>query len=618
MSEACVVRFLPSGEKVRVPPGTDLARASALAGIPLELPCGGRGRCGACRVVVVAGDVPPTPTERERISPEDLARGVRFGCGLRVFGDLEILLPTAPGAPIEKPASEPASRGSGRPAIVRRTIDVPRATLADQVTDLEQVEARSGLSLRATPEALRALAEIRSAPAISLIVETGGRDGAIADGELVTAIAPGSASRHAAVAFDIGTTTVSASLVDIESGEILATEGALNRQARFGADVISRITRTIEEPEALAGLRDAVAGTLADLAGRLAAAAGVPVRHIVAGSLAGNPAMTHLALGVSPRGLGLSPYVGVFRGPVSVKASALGLPICATANVFVFPSIASHVGGDMVADLLASRALEGSGPRAVIDLGTNAEIVAGDRARALACSTAAGPAFEGATIRMGMRAADGAIHRVDLDGEDIRIAVIGGGEARGICGTGLIDAVASLLDAGVIDETGRLLPADDLEGVAAPLRARVERTRDGLAVRLSGGSSPVRLHAVDVRQLQLVKGSIAAGLETLLDALGVAPDDLIEILLAGAFGSFVRPASARRIGLVPPRIPVRAIGNAACAGARLAAVDAEARDEAARLSRFVGYVELASRPEYPQRLAEAMAFPERGRTDGET
>jgi len=605
MTDVHVVRFLPSGERVRIPAGMELAEAAARAGLPLESPCGGRGRCGGCRVIVVAGDAPVTPADRERLSPADLARGVRLGCRLRVPGDLDVFLPSEPGAPIEKPDGEPAARGSRLPAVRCRTIVLPRATLADQVTEAERLEAALGSPIRATPEALRALGGVREAHEISLVIET-------EDGELVTAAESGSAPRRAAAAFDIGTTTVSASIIDLDGGEILAAGAALNRQVRFGADVISRITRTIEDPAALASLRAAAIETMAELARRLAADCGVPLDGIVAASITGNPSMTHLALGVPPRGLGLSPYVGVFRGPLTVKASALGLPVCSNANVFVFPSIASHVGGDMVADLLASRALADARPRAIIDLGTNAEIVAGDRSRALACSTAAGPAFEGATIRMGMRAAEGAIHRVDLNGDDLRIGVIGGGEARGICGTGLIDATAALLDAGVIDETGRLLPPEDLDGVPAGLRTRVERTAVGLAVRLSDGPDPVRLYAVDVRELQLVKGSIAAGLGTLLAALGIGEEDLAEILLAGAFGSFVRPASARRIGLVPAGVSVRPIGNAACTGARLAAIDVEARREAVRLSRFVGYVELASRPEYPRRLADAMGFPERG------
>ncbi len=588
------VRFLPSGKTAAVPAGATLRDAAALAAVPLSFPCGGEGRCLNCRVRILDGLAEISDWDRRAFSAPDIERGFRLACRLPVLDDLTVECQTE----VVTDKREHGTEGVRRPVFAVRTVDLPPPTLALQKTAAERAFPGGGAAAVAR-DALADLARLEQ--------EGVRRFSALCRGEAVLAL--GRDGRFAGIAIDIGTTTVAATLVDLATGETLAAAGALNAQASFGADVISRIKHTIDHAGGTAALARAVLATIEETIDETCRAAGLGRERIAALAMAGNPAMIHLALGLAPAGLARAPYVGVTPGGFTLTARELGLAVYGPAPVFVLPSIASNIGSDLIADLLVARIEEHEGVSVLIDLGTNAEIVAGNAKALCACSTAAGPAFEGATISCGMRAGTGAVDRVAWSEEDgLAVHAIGDVPPRGICGSGLLDLAAVLRQAGIIDPTGRLLPPAELPpGVPDGLARHIVANGKTTAFDLGG----IAVTAGDIRQLQLAKGAVAAGVRTLLEHLGTTEDRVETVLLAGAFGSFVRVESARAIGLVPPGAAhVAALGNAAGRGARLALLCDEARERARSLAARITYVELAGNPVWRTHFAEAMRFPE--------
>ena len=386
-----------------------------------------------------------------------------------------------------------------------------------------------------------------------------------------------------ALAFDIGTTTVVAYLLDGASGETLAVASCLNPQGQYGADVISRIQRSMDGGgDALAAcVRDALARLTREAADR----AGVAVGDITRAAIVGNTAMHHLLLGIDPRPLVTPPYMpAVFE---AMETDAAWLPI--RGRVRILPNIAGFVGGDTVGCMTAARFDRVEALTLMIDIGTNGEMVLGDRARRVACSTAAGPAFEGAKISCGMRGAPGAVDRVWIEDGRLRWHVIGGGRGVGLCGSGLLDLTACLLELGVIDESGRMACAN------YPL-----------------AGTDVVLTQKDVREVQLAKAAIRAGIELLAQRLGTAVGDIRRVLLAGAFGNCLDPASACRIGMIPPALLDRivSIGNAAGEGAKLCALSRKEFEYSQALARGTDFLELASLPQFQDCYVDALEFSE--------
>jgi uncharacterized 2Fe-2S/4Fe-4S cluster protein (DUF4445 family) len=411
------------------------------------------------------------------------------------------------------------------------------------------------------------------------------------------------------LAVDIGSTTLAAALVDLASGRVTASSSVLNPQVRYGADVISRIHFAQEHPDGNATLHKAVIDAISDLTSTLCGQTGVDVEHVRAVTCAGNATMTHAAAGADITPLGHAPYLGLWTEERVARAADLGLSMAPGVPVIFLPMVRSHVGGDTVAAILASGLDQGEGWRLLVDLGTNSEVVVGHRTRLVATSTAAGPAFEGANIHHGMRAGPGAIDavRVMRDGRIVS-GTVAGDPPCGLCGSGLVDAVAELRRVGVIDASGYMRKPAELGNVPPSLAARVATLPDGQrCMRLT---DTVWLTALDVRQLQLVKGSISAGMALLMRECGIAVSDLDEVMVAGAFGNFLKKTSAMAIGLVPDIDPerVRFIGNAAGVGARMVLVDRRARDRARRIAARCEYVELGGRADYQEAFVEAMAL----------
>ena len=409
------------------------------------------------------------------------------------------------------------------------------------------------------------------------------------------------------IACDIGTTTVVCHLIDLATGQKLATVGEGNAQRPYGGDVISRIKASMESRRP--ALTAAITGQLSRMIEALCTCAKITPAQVTRMAIAANTTMCHLLTGLAPDGMGAAPFTPLSRFGDEHNARTLGLPFDGT--VYIAPAVSGYVGGDITADLLAAELDRADKPVLLIDVGTNGEMALGCGDRFICCSTAAGPAFEGAQISCGMTAAPGAVSAVEWVDGALRCSVIGGGEAVGLCGSGLIDAMAVMLTLGAVDETGRMLDAEeDEDEISDEARPYLFLLEDGEpAFRLT---DRVWVTQGDVRRLQLGKGAIAAGVRILIDAYGEGYDSIGELLLAGGFGSYIRPESAARIGLIPaPLLPVtRAVGNTAAMGARMALVSAEARARLTKLQTNMEYKELSGLPAFNSAYMEAMMFPE--------
>jgi len=589
--------------RVEVEPGTTVQAAARLAGLQLVAPCGGRGRCGKCIVKVDGNAPPPSGLERELLGEKALARGERLACQLRVDRDLVVRLPARAGATFAEILADGECIAFPLDPEVRvREVVLGEPTLADPEADLSRLAKGLGTSIIGGElEALRELPGVlRSGEWRARLVLRGGA--------LLRALPARDPRPCLGAAFDIGTTTVAGAVLDLATGERLATASRTNPQAALGDDVISRMDYAARSRECLNDLQGRIAACLNDLLDELSREAGGSVEDVYDVTVAGNTVMTHLLLGLPPEAMAVVPFVPVVTGPVELPARELGLRAARGANVWAAPAASAYVGGDVIAGLAAVGFGSFADETLYIDIGTNGEVVAGTGARAVCAATAAGPAFEGARISCGMRAVPGAVAHARLRGDELALEVVGRTEPAGLCGTGLVDVVAALVTSGIIDETGRLVPND-------------RRVREGPAgpefVVASTERGEITLTQKDIRELQLAKGAIAAGAHVLLSALSLRPEDVRQVLLAGAFGSTIDPSSALAIGLLPAGIPpgrIRAVGNTAASGARLALASRAARAEAERLARWLRPLELSAESEFQARFAEALLFPGAGRS----
>ena len=601
----------PTQRGVRVPPGVTVFDAASWNGIAIDSTCGGHGTCHKCRVLVEGGgDVPVTRHDVRTFSPEQLDEGWRLACLVQATRDLAVEVPPLTTRP------KAATVGVGRqvilrPALQKRYVELDDATLSDQRTDLVRLtDAIDDLELTADLHVLRRLSTVLREADFKVTA-------VVLDEALIDVEAGDTTDARFVIAFDLGTTTVVATLLDVGTGTPLAVSSMLNKQQPFGGDVITRISATMMDKDNLGRLQDAAGATLADLAGQVCREAGVDPGHVYEVAVAGNATMTALALGIDPEPLGVAPFVMSAAQPPSVLASDIGLTLHPRARAYFFPALGAYVGGDIVAGMLASGMDRDKRTRLFIDVGTNCEIVLSDGDTILATAAPAGPAFEGGAIRCGMRAADGAIEVIRLDGADgVELGVIGDVEPRGLCGSGLVDAVAELVKVGLLDGTGRLVPDEDAAGIAPALAdrmARIGEERVFLLHRPTPDAEPadcVYLSQRDVRELQFAKAAISTGWSLLLEQLGLEHRDVQQVLLAGSFGSYLSPASAVRIGLVPqlPVLRIVAAGNVAGEGAKMALLSVRERIGAAALLEEVTYVELSDRPDFNDAFVEQLGF----------
>ena len=603
------LRFLPEGAEVRVPSGTPVFDAASWNGIAIDSTCGGHGTCKKCRVRIVSGDVPVGPLDPRAFSVDELREGWRLACRASARGDLVVEVPPLQTRP------KAALVGVGRhvilrPAVQKRHLVLDEPTMEDQRSDLQRVlDELDDLEPHASIEMLRSLGSVLRKSGFDVTA-------VVCDQELIDLEPGDTTARRFAIAFDLGTTTVVATLLDLESGQPVAVRSMLNRQQPYGADVITRISATMMDDEALGALRSRVHETLSELVAEVCADGEVEPREVYEITVCGNVTMMHLALGIDPEPLSMAPFVVSTHSFGDVLARDFGIEVHPRAPAFVFPSLGAYVGGDIVAGMLATGLTRDRRLRLFIDVGTNSEIALGSHERVVATAAPAGPAFEAAQIRCGMRASDGAIEGVKISGEGVGLDVIGDVAPVGICGSGLVDAVAELVHCGLLDHSGRFIPDEDAAvshpGLADRL-TKIDKERV-FVLDWRGSSDPadsVFLSQRDVRELQFAKASIATGWSILLSELGVGVEEVSQVLLAGSFGAYLTPLSAIRIGLVPrvalPRIV--SAGNVAGEGAKIAALSVRERAEAHSILREVEYVELSGRPDFNDMFVDQLAFP---------
>ncbi len=610
------VTIQPDRRTVTVEPGNVLLRAAHAEGVDVTATCGGRGRCTSCRVKVLEGVAPPGTINDQLQLGDDLVReGYRLACQLAPTEPLVVQI--AP--PLDERAFQ--ILGVDRGAVARARVEMDagvrktavRVELPQeehhQTSDLEQLAVAAGIAPEDVPlDVVRVLPEtLREAKSEVTVVTFLGRPLGVERGD-TTSMAFG-------LAIDVGTTSVVTTLLELASGEVMASVSSLNTQATFGGDLMSRIAFAQWNPANLRKLQSRIIGLLNEQIDDLLARTGVLAQWIYKVTVVGNTCMHHILLGVDPTYVGLSPYSAVLRHPIVVPARSLRLKVNAEARVCFLPIVAGFVGADAVGAALATRLDESVQVRAVVDIGTNGEVVMGTRERLMACSAPAGPALEGAQIRHGMRGAAGAIDRVWVGDGDLRFHVLGDGPPQGICGSGLIDAVAAALDLGLIDWTG-LIQIERRDRFAPALAARLaERGEERLLILAPRGDAAsggeIVLTQDDVRQVQLAKGAIGGGIRMLQHVLGVPDEALTDLMLAGGFGNYLSIRSAVRIGLIPP-LPaerIRYVGNAAALGAQLALVSETERTRANRLARSIEHLSLATHPDFQDLFVEAMNFP---------
>jgi uncharacterized 2Fe-2S/4Fe-4S cluster protein (DUF4445 family) len=638
---APLVIFTPSGRRGHVRAGTTVLDAARSLGVDIDSVCGGRGICGRCQVEQSVGSFPKHgiesspghlspfgPVEEEyRATRGELGSERRLACAAHVRGDLVIDVP---------PESQVYRQ------VVRKGLDI-RDFVIDPVVRLHYVEvtppelASPSGDLARLQEALQREwglkdldADLEVIRALQPALESGGFAVTVAvhDGRTISAVWPGFHDRAFGVAIDVGSTTIAGHLANLHDGTVLASHGVMNPQIRFGEDLMSRVSYAMMHPEGAAEMTAVVRKALNGLLAQLAMSAGIKRDEILELAIVGNPIMHHLVLGIDPVPLGSAPFALATDRAVRVRASELELRTHHGARVYLLPCIAGHVGADTAGVILAEAPHESGPVELVVDVGTNAEIVLGNRDYLLAASSPTGPAFEGAQISAGQRAAPGAIERVRIDRETLepRFRVIGADAwsdepgfadataevgVTGICGSGIVEAIAELFLAGVITPDGIV---DGSLATRTPRIVEDGRTFSYVLVEGGGaGSAQPRIAITqnDVRAIQLAKAALYAGVRLLMDRAGIESVD--EIRLAGAFGSQIDTFHAMVLGLIPDAdlAHVRAAGNAAGTGALIALLSTAARREIERVVRTVEKVETAVEPRFQEHFVEAMAFPHR-------
>jgi uncharacterized 2Fe-2S/4Fe-4S cluster protein (DUF4445 family) len=627
-----LVVFTPSGKRGRFPIGTPLLQAARTLGVDIDSVCGGRALCGRCQVLVMEGEFakhgitsssqslsPLSAAEQGYSNRRSLPSGYRLSCSAQVQADLVVDVP--PGSQVHR-------------QVVRKEADTRVITL-DPVVHLHYVEVRepdmhdpSG-DLERLLKALQAEWQLSGLTCDLQVLQTlqpALRKGewkvtvAVHDGSRIMGIWPGFHERALGLAVDVGSTTIAAHLCDLESGEVVASTGTMNPQIRFGEDLMSRVSYSMMHPGGAQQMTEAVRVALNTLAADVAREANASPQDILEITIVGNPIMHHLVLGIDPVELGGAPFALATDEAITVTATEIGLTLHPNARTYFLPCIAGHVGADAAGMILAERPDLGDELTLLVDVGTNAEIVLGNRQRLLACSSPTGPAFEGAQISSGQRAAPGAIERVRIDPTTLesRFKVIGSdlwsddpGFAEvvqrlgvsGICGSGIIEVVAEMYLAGIINQDGVV------DGQLAARSDRIVPTGRTFGYVVHRGSVTLTVTQNDVRAIQLAKAALYAGIKLLMEHLGI--DHVDRIRLAGAFGSHIDVKYAMLLGMIPDcdLTKVGSAGNAAGTGARIALLDNGSRRTIEALVRKVEKIETAIEPRFQAHFVEAMGIP---------
>ena len=619
----------PAGRRGHVDEGKTIKEASRELGVDIEGICGDKATCGKCKIRLEEGFFEKYgiesrmehlssigEAERKFFNTQQERDGYRLACQARLRGDIVVFIPEESRAGkqiVRKGATERAI--DLKPAVRKYYVEMPPATLDDPSGDWERLQAELDKSFDLDNLTI----DYQTLLSLQKVIRQGSWKVTVSvwrDREVIE-IEPELVATSYGLAVDIGTTTVAGYLCDLTSGEIAATESMMNPQVSYGEDVMSRITYTVTDKDGLEHMNQVIIRGLNQIAGRAAARAGIKRQDIIDMTIVGNTCMHHIFLNIDPQHIGRAPFPPSLHHSLDIKARDLGLKISPGAYVHVLPIEAGFVGADNIGVLIAEEPYNQDDMALIVDIGTNGELVLGNRDKLVSSSCATGPAFEGAHIKHGMRAATGSIEKIEIDPDscEVRFKVIGKAdwntdlevvEAKGICGSGIIDAIAQMFKAGILQQNGRF--NTNLE------TPRLRITDDGpefviaRADETSIGQDIVVCQQ-DVRAVQLAKGAMYAGAKIMMRRLGV--ENLDKVILAGAFGSYIDKESAAAIGLFPDCAleNVYAVGNAAGDGARIALLNADKRREADEIARKVEYIELTVEPNFDKIFSQAMWFP---------
>ena len=592
--------------------GTDLLTLiSGTKGYHLPAPCNGKGRCGKCRVRVVPADegagCEVTEPEEAPLTAAERAAGYRLACMCRPTKNATVVIPVESRAAFTK-GTLPSVEGTPEPLFERKAMKLPAPILSDQRSDYRRLLETAGVARGALDiTSVRRLHEFAVGDdyrVSALIDYLDHADGAI------YGVSPYDAASRFALAVDIGTTTVAAYLADLEGEVVIDVMSELNRQVAFGADVVSRIDASREK--GIEVLQERIVSQLQEMGTSLCRRNGVDGSDIVACVAAGNTTMVHFLLGVDPAGIATAPFIPVLTDLFCEAATEVGFSFHPDARLVTLPNISGYVGADIVAAVLASEMHQKEEMSLLVDIGTNGEIVLGNKDGLVCCSTAAGPAFEGAHIQHGVGGVPGAVSEFTRNGSGWVVQTIQGAEPIGICGSGIVDTVSLLITDAVLESTGRLKELDELSGdTVEAYRGRLTDSAFAVVPGAGETEAAVQLTQGDIREVQLAKAAIAAGVRTLIDHAGIEMEEIKHLFLAGGFGSYIRRASAVQIGLIPTELADRvvSIGNAAGTGVATALLKRSSLAECRHIAATAEYLELSNSEVFQENYIEEMMFP---------
>jgi uncharacterized 2Fe-2S/4Fe-4S cluster protein (DUF4445 family)/CBS domain-containing protein len=613
------LHVLPDDLWLNIQRGETIWEALQNTNVELKSDCGGLGKCGKCKVKVLSTIGPPTQAEKQLLDEEELSQGIRLACRTKVNHDLVIstMEPEA-GAEYFQILSTSHILEVGyrpplrlEPLVHKQLITMPPNLQNESLSDLDRIKMLLGPEYKDLKAPLHCL---RTLP--GMLKRTNFQGTAVLHNNCLMAWQnPVEVHRQCGLVFDLGTSTLVGKLINLVDGGEVAVASCLNSQIKRGTNVISRLQYIKEHPRGLQRLHNLLTQDLNQLTARLVKTGRLKSRDIFVAVAAGNTTMQHIMLTLDPSGIAEAPFSPVLTDGVIVKAVDVGLELHPEALFYIMPMKSGYIGGDLISVILASGAWEQEEETILgLDLGTNGEIFLGNRKRLMTCSAAAGPALEGARISQGMIASAGAIEGVSFEEGNLHYNVVGNIKPRGICGSGLVELVAALLDCGIIDEEGLIRPTD--KKVAEGLNSRIVN-RSGVndfliaSAEESNDHKPIYLAQRDVRELQLAKAAIAAGVKTLMDEMGIQVEDIHRVYLAGALGNYVNPYSATRIGIIPDVDAeiITSLGNAASTGASMVLLSKDYWQRANELVNFIEHIELSSRLDFNEYFIDQMDFP---------
>jgi uncharacterized 2Fe-2S/4Fe-4S cluster protein (DUF4445 family) len=608
------VKVLPEGLRLKVRWGTTIMEALQEVDVRVEGDCGGLGKCGRCRVRVLSEMRPPSEEENELLGEDEIEEGIRLACRSRIEKDLVIQVEETDSERLDHQILATGTRPVFQldPLIDERLVILDTTPQKNGLSDCERIKLALGGEY---PDLEVSLHCLRTLPA--LLEKTSFKvTAAIHRNSLLALHEREEVGGLYGLTFDLGTSTLVGKLIRLSDGKEIAAISRLNSQSKYGADIISRIQYVKEQRHGLEELSRLIINDLNQITKQLLEVGDLKADDIFITVAAGNTTMQHLLLSLNPTDIAHAPFAPVSTDGLILRAADIGITLHPEALLYVMPSRSGYIGGDLISMILASGCAEQDDKIALgLDLGTNGEIFLGNRKRLMTCSAAAGPALEGARISHGMIAKEGAIESVYAEDGNLRYQVIGNVEPRGLCGSGLVDLVAVLLERSIIDQGGLMQPPQG--GSGDTLSARVIKRDKGIydflvaATEESFSQKPIYFSQKDVRELQLAKAAVAAGIQILMDQMGVGIRDIDLVYVAGAFGNYIHPQSALRIGLIPkvdPKI-IHAIGNAASTGASMVLLAKGYWKLANELANSLEHVELSTRPDFNEYFIENLNFP---------